>query len=54
MKWIEFEESISVDRVMNVSDRWQAAKLHDFKHLIIIVFTREYWSLDEEFNGGAS
>ena len=54
MEWIELEKSISIDRVMNVTDRRQPTKLHDFKHLIIIVFTWEYRCLDEEFNGSAA
>lgn len=51
---VELEEAVSVDRIVNHAIWRQTTKLHDLKHLIVIVLSRKDGRLDEQFNGSAA
>jgi hypothetical protein len=45
---IVIKELVSVDGVVDHVHWWHPAKLNDFQHLVIIMFSREDWCLDEK------
>ena len=52
--WVELEESVSIYGVVNHVIGWETTKLHDFKHLIIVIFPWKDGCFNKQFNGSAA
>jgi hypothetical protein len=52
--WIKLKKPITVNRVLKVVGGRHTTELHYLEHLIIIIFSWEYWRLDEKLDHSAA